>query len=279
MIKENKVFSKEHLLFILLAGFFLTNAILAEFIGVKIFSLERLFGRTPINLTLFGQENISFNLTAGVLLWPIVFVMTDVINEYFGRRGVRTLSFLAVGMISYAFIMAYVAIEIPPADFWPTSHLERLSTGAERHQLKLEVGNYNTAYRLIFGQGLWIIVGSLVAFLIGQFVDVWVFQNIRSMTGETQVWARATGSTLVSQFIDSFVVLIIAFYLGAGWDIRLVLAIAVVNYIYKFSMAIILTPLIYLAHYLIDKFLGQELANELKERASEASGGLKSLVR
>lgn len=269
MSKAREVFSKETLLFILLGGFFLTNALLAEFIGVKIFSLERLFGFLPLKLDLFGQEDISFNLTAGVLLWPIVFIMTDVINEYYGRRGVRILSFLAVGMISYAFIMAYLAIEIPPADFWPSSHLNRAGTELARDQLELEVGNYNTAFRLVFGQGLWIIVGSLVAFLIGQFVDVWVFQGIRSFTGEKKVWARATGSTLVSQFIDSFVVLIIAFYLGAGWDLSLVLAIAVVNYMYKFIMAVALTPLIYLAHYLIDRFLGHELAERLKNQASD----------
>ncbi|HKK62902.1 MAG TPA: queuosine precursor transporter [Bacteroidales bacterium] len=278
MSTSKRVFSKENLLFILLGGFFLTNALLAEFIGVKIFSLERLFGFSPLNISIFGQENISFNLTAGVLLWPIVFIMTDVINEYFGRRGVRILSFLAVGMISYAFIMAYMAIEIPPADFWPNSHLERASNSASRTDLAGEVGNYNTAFRLIFGQGLWIIVGSLVAFLIGQFVDVWVFQNIRSFTGEKKVWLRATGSTLVSQFIDSFVVLIIAFYLGAGWDLALVLAIAVVNYFYKFTMAIALTPLIYLAHHLIDLFLGADLAADLKQQASNQPLDLNKLV-
>jgi len=269
MNQQTQVFNREHLLFIVLGGFFLSNALLAEFIGVKIFSLERLFGFKPVNLGLFGEEDLSFSLTAGVLLWPVVFVMTDVINEYYGRRGVRILSFLAVGMISYAFLMAYIAIEIPPADFWPTSHLSRASSGLQGQSLELEVGNYNTAFRLVFGQGLWIIVGSLVAFLIGQFVDVWVFQGIRALTGEKKIWARATGSTLVSQLIDSFVVLIIAFYLGAGWDLRLVLAIAVVNYMYKFSMAILLTPLIYLAHYFIDRYLGQSVAMRMKEQASD----------
>lgn len=268
MSNEDNPFSKENLLFIILGAFFLTNAILAEFIGVKIFSFEKLLGFEPISLTIFGQSGISFSLTAGVLLWPIVFIMTDVINEYFGKKGVRILSFLAVGMISYAFIMAYMAIEIPPAEFWPESHLERVSSEEAQKQLKLKVGNYNTAFRLIFGQGLWIIFGSLVAFLIGQFVDVWVFQSIRSKTGERMIWARATGSTLVSQFLDSFVVLFIAFYFGAGWDLMLVLAIGIVNYIYKFTMAVVLTPLIYLAHDIIDYYLGEELACKLKTRAS-----------
>src|SRR4030065_2657093 len=105
------------------------------------------------------------------------------------------------------------------------------------------------AFRAIYGQGLWIIVGSLVAFLVGQLVDVTVFHLVKSKTGSKKIWLRATGSTLVSQFIDSFVVLFIAFYIGAGWELELVLAIGIVNYMYKFSVAVILTPVLYVIHY------------------------------
>ena len=123
------------------------------------------------------------------------------------------------------------------------------------------------AFNKIFGQGLWIIVGSLIAFLIGQIVDVFTFHRIKKLTGEGKVWLRATGSTLVSQFIDSFVVLIVAFYIGSDWDLVRVLAIGGVNYLYKFVVAIVLTPAIYGAHHLIDGYLGQELANQLKKDA------------
>lgn len=261
--------SKANRLFVILGGFFVANALIAEFIGVKIFSLEQTFGLTPVNLKLFGNENLGFNLTAGVLLWPVVFVMTDVINEYYGRRGVKLLSYLAVGLITYAFIMFFVGIRLEPADFWPTSHLSPSMDPVSREQLAGEVGNYNTAFKLVFSQGLWIIVGSLVAFLIGQLVDVSIFHRIKRVTGERKVWLRATGSTLVSQFIDSFVVLLIAFYIGADWELTLVLAIGLVNYMYKFVMAVILTPVIYFAHFLIDMYLGDTLAHQLKARAAE----------
>ena len=260
-------FPKSTLLFIVLGGFFITNALLAEFIGVKIFSLEKTFGMDPVNWTLFGVEGLSLNLTTGVLLWPVVFVMTDVINEYFGIRGVKLLSNLAVLLILFAFAVVFLAIHLSPADFWPQSHLGNLSDPVSNELMSAEVGNLNTAFRLIFGQGLWIIVGSLVAFLIGQIVDVTVFHRIKQITGEKKVWLRATGSTLISQFIDSFVVLFIAFYLGANWSLVTVLAIGMVNYIYKFSMAIILTPVIYLAHDLIDRYLGPEVAEKLKASA------------
>ena len=86
-------------LFIILGGFFVANALVAEFIGVKIFSLERTLGIEPFQFSFFGEDNLGFNLTAGVLLWPVVFVMTDIINEYYGLKGIRFLSFLTVGLI------------------------------------------------------------------------------------------------------------------------------------------------------------------------------------
>mgnify|MGYP006280048121 CR=1 FL=1 len=126
----------------------------------------------------------------------------------------------------------------------------------------------NLAFQKVFGQGLWIIIGSLVAFLIGQLIDAFTFQRIRRLTGERLVWMRATGSTVVSQLIYSFVVIFIAFYIGGGWELGLVLAVSVVNYVYKVSVAILLTPLIYLAHKLIDQYLGKELSLAMRKRAS-----------
>ncbi len=244
-------------LFYFLGAFFLANAILAEFIGVKIFSLERTIGQNPISIDLLGIENLSFNLSAGVLLWPVVFIMTDIINEYFGRKGVRFLSFTAAGLILYAFLMVFFAMFLQPADFW----IERMTPNG--------VINMDHAFKAIFGQGLWIIVGSLTAFLIGQLVDVTVFHLVKEKTGNSKIWLRATGSTLVSQFIDSFVVLFIAFYIGAGWDLKLVLAIGIMNYSYKFLIAVLLTPLLYVIHYFIDVYLGKDLAHKLMEEATE----------
>jgi queuosine precursor transporter len=247
--------NKAHFLFIVLGAVFITNALIAEFIGIKIFSLEATFGFNPFTFDLFGQKGLSFQLSAGVLLWPVVFVLTDIINEYYGIKGVRLLSFLAVGMISYAFIMFFAGIQLVPAEWWITSSSHK------------GIPDMNNAFGVIYGQGLWIIIGSLVAFLVGQFVDVFVFQQIKKRTGEKAIWLRATGSTLISQFIDSYIVLLIAFYIGQGWPIALVLAIGSVNYIYKFIMAVVLTPVIYAIHFVIEKYLGHDLATKLKQDA------------
>jgi uncharacterized integral membrane protein (TIGR00697 family) len=252
--------SKVRKLFIVLGAFFVTNALLAEFIGVKIFSLERTFGFLPVNWELLGFENLSFNLTAGVLIWPFVFVLTDIINEYFGRRGVRLLTFLAVGMIGYAFLMVTVAIHTIPADFW----VFRPDHTDPNHPLNME-----KAFNAIFGQGQSIIIGSLTAFIISQLVDIYVFHGFRKLTGNKNIWLRSTGSTIVSQLVDSFVVLYIAFHLsGPKWPLKMVLAIATINYVYKVVMAIVMTPLIYLAHYLIDLYLGKRLSHRIIESAA-----------
>lgn len=247
-------------LFLILGGFFISNALIAEFIGVKIFSLEETFGFTPFSFEFFGVTDLGFDLTAGVLLWPIVFVMTDIINEYFGKKGVKFLSYLAVCLILYAFVVVFFAIKLSPNAWWQNqSGLSSDSTTS--------LSDMNLAFSKIFGQGLWIIIGSLVAFLVGQILDVAVFHKIKRWTGESKVWLRATGSTLVSQLVDSFVVLIIAFYIGSDWELVRVLAIGTMNYIFKFVVAILLTPMIYLAHSLIDKYLGESLSNELKQTA------------
>ena len=256
--------NKINRLFLILGGFFVTNALVAEFVGVKIFSLEKTFGFTPFDLTILGVEGLGFNLTTGVVLWPVVFIMTDVINEYFGRRGVKLLSYMAVGLILYAFLMVYMSMNLVPNEWW--QYQSGLVDGDESRSIV----DMDLAFRRIFGQGLWIIAGSLVAFLVGQIVDVFVFHKIKQITGERKVWLRATGSTLISQFIDSFIVLIIAFYIGSDWELVRVIAIGFVNYIYKFVIAIVLTPIIYLAHHWIDKYLGKEVAYQLKIQAAEA---------
>ncbi len=243
-------------LFIVLAGFFLTNALIAEFVGVKIFALEDTLGLPPVRWQLFGVSG-TLSFTAGVVLWPVVFVMTDIINEYYGMRGVRLISWMAVAFITYAFLAAYVAIALAPAPFWIEEHAE------------LGVQDIQLAYALVFGQGLWTIGGSVVAFLIGQLIDVLIFHRIRRATGERLVWLRATGSTAVSQLIDSFVVLYVAFVLGPQkWPIKQFLAVGMVNYTYKLLAAIALIPLLYVMRRAIERYLGQDTARALRAAAA-----------
>ncbi|MFN7258280.1 MAG: queuosine precursor transporter [Cyclobacteriaceae bacterium] len=251
---------KKNRLFTVLAALFLTNAIIAELIGVKIFSGEGALGLAPAHLHLLGFE-MDFNLTAGAVIWPVVFITSDLINEYFGKPGVKRISYLAAFFIAYSFLVIFLTMELPPSQWWLDANN------------KDAAGNYfnmDFAFNKILGQGQRIIIASLAAFLIGQLVDVYVFQKLRKLTGSKMLWLRATGSTLVSQFIDSFVVLYLAFV--GIFSNQQILAIGFTNYIYKFSVAILLTPLIYLGHYVIDRYLGKENAARLSEESSKQSG-------
>ena len=256
---ENTLDQKRNRLFVILAGIFITNALLAEMIGVKIFSAEGTFGFDPANLNILGFT-MAFNLTAGAVIWPVVFITTDLINEYFGKPGVKRISYFTAALIAYAFVVIFITIRLAPADFWINS------TDAAGNSI-----NMDSAFNKIFGQGQRIIIGSLTAFLIGQLVDVFVFQFLRKYTGSRMLWLRATGSTLVSQLVDSFVVLYIAF--AGVFTNQQIIAIGITNYIYKFTVAIALTPLIYFGHSLIDKYLGKVNADKISEAAARESRG------
>lgn len=245
-------------LFIILGGFFIANAIIAEMIGVKIFSLEDSLNIQKADFSLLNADHLSFSLSVGVIPWPVIFVITDIINEYYGVKGVRFLSVVTAALISFAFIIFYFAIHTSPdTAWWQTSNANA------------GVPDMQAAFTAIFGQGMNIIIGSLAAFLVGQIADAFIFRRIKFMTGEKGIWMRATLSTLVSQLIDSFVVTYIAFYLFKGVSFGQCTAWALTAYTYKFVIAILFTPVVYIIHWFAEKYLGKELAAEMKKSAMQ----------
>ncbi len=249
--------TKESRLLLILGAFFVANAIISELIGVKLFSVEETLGFKKFNLNLFGVPNLSFTMSAGVLTWPVIFIMTDIINEYFGVKQVRFLSILTCILIAFTFIVSWGAMNLVAADFW----VIQKTNGHETNMVD--------AFDAIFGQGMWIIVASIIAFIIGQLADVFIFHKIKKVTGERALWLRATGSTIVSQLIDSFVVIFIAFYLNPKYHYswQMVAAIGLVGYTYKFVVALLMTPILYLVHGIIDGYLGKDLSNRMIKMA------------
>jgi queuosine precursor transporter len=238
---------KRNLLYLFLACFFLGNAILAELTGAKIFNvgklLQEIFKGSTIPSFVF-----SMNMSIGVVIWPLVFITSDIMNEYFGRVGVRRISFITAALIAYSSLFLISANKLPPADFW----LNNNPVDPAGNPF-----NIDFAYSSIFRQGVNIIAGSLVAFLVSQLVDVYSFHYFKMKTGHRYLWLRATGSTVISQVIDSFLVLFVAFYWLGNWSFDQVIKVGVVQYFYKVGLAIILTPLIYLMHFVIDKYIGK----------------------
>lgn len=211
---------KKDIIYIILAGVFITNALVAELIGGK--------------LIYIGNNVMSL----GILPWPIVFITTDLINEYFGEKGVKKLSFITAGLIAYTFIILLIGLNIPAVKG------DGLITDDQ--------------FSAVFGQSMWIIVGSITAFLASQLIDVTLFRFLKNKTGNKMLWLRSTGSTVISQLFDSFIVLGIAFWLPGKINTQTFIASAFTGYSVKLVIAVGLTPLIYLGHYLIDNYLARE---------------------
>lgn len=211
---------KKDIIYIILAGVFITNALVAELIGGK--------------LIYIGNNVMSL----GVLPWPIVFITTDLINEYFGERGVKKLSFITAGLIAYTFFILLIGLNIPAVKG------DGLITDDQ--------------FSGVFGQSMWIIVGSITAFLVSQLIDVSLFHFLKNKTGNKMLWLRSTGSTVISQLFDSFIVLGIAFWLPGKINTQTFIASAFTGYSVKLVIAVGLTPIIYLGHYLINNYLARE---------------------
>lgn len=227
--------SKKNLVYLTLAGIFITNAVVAELIGGKIIMLG------------------PFIMSIGIIPWPIVFITTDLINEYYGKKGVRRLSLITAGLIAYAFVILFFSMRIPAADY------PNISTVSDEQ------------FHAVFGQSMWIIVGSITAFLTSQLVDVFVFWFFKNKTGGKMLWLRATGSTAISQLIDTFLVTGIAFFLPGKWTFDVWMNAAFTGYICKLIIAIALTPLIYAGHSAIDKYLGKAEAEKIMEQSVKES--------
>lgn len=209
--------NKKQIVFTILAGIFITNAVVAELIGGKLIQIG------------------PFVMSIGILPWPIVFLTTDLINEYFGQKGVRKLSYITAVLITYAFLILALAIVVPAAK-------------------GISPVNDNQ-FIAVFGQSMWIIVGSIIAFLFSQLIDAMVFHYVKEKTGGKKIWLRATGSTIISQLIDSFVVLGIAFWLPGKMDFNTFISSALTGYTFKLCVAVALTPAIYLGHNFIQNYL------------------------
>ena len=224
------VLGRKQWLFVFLAGLFITNAVTAELISNKLIEI-------PLKFNFLGSEFGPFVTIVGILPWPVVFLLTDLLNEFYGYKAVRKLSWITAILIAYCFLIVGLSIEIPAVNI-PGSNLSD-----------------DNSYRKVFGQAQMVIIGSICAFLVSQLLDASLFSWIKSKTGDRYIWLRSTGSTLFSQLIDSCIVLYIGFVLPGSLSFAEFMRIAPTNYILKIIIAILLTPFIYLGHYLIRRYL------------------------
>lgn len=211
-----------HRIYVYLCGVFLTALLIGDTIGSKLFTVEVPLGVTTLRAT----------LSAGAIWFPITFLLTDVINEFYGARGARFVTFLGFFMAILAFGIIAVARLIPAAPFSPIPQ---------------------AMFEQVFGGANRIFAASIIAYLVGQLCDIAVFQYAKRKTGGAFIWLRATGSTLVSQLLDTVVVTWVAFYGVLPQDeLR---RTATTSYAVKLILAVGLTPVIYAMHALINRRL------------------------
>lgn len=235
-LKVEKLNERRNWLFIVLAGLFITNAVTAELISNKLIQI-------PLQFEVFGSQFGPFATIVGILPWPVVFLLTDLMNEFYGQKAVRRLSWITAGLIAYCFIIVGLSLAIPA------------------YEIKGSDLADNASYVKVFGQSQMIIVGSICAFLVSQLLDAFLFDKIKHKTGNRFIWLRSTGSTVISQLIDSYIVLYIGFVLPGKMSMGTYMSVAPTNYILKLVIAISLTPLIYLGHFLLRKYLGNQKEN------------------
>ncbi len=236
MSLEN-ISTRKQWLFVFLVGLFITNAVTAELISNKLINIPISFSISNINIG-------PFTTIVGILPWPIVFIITDLMNEFYGEKAVRRVSWITAILIAYCFIIVGLSMQIPAVEI----------TGSNLSD--------DASYNKVFGQAQMVIVGSIAAFLVSQLLDAYIFQFIKRKTGDKFIWLRSTGSTLFSQLIDSYIVLYIGFVLPGSLSFTEFMKIAPTNYVLKIVIAFALTPLIYLGHYLVKRYLNEAKKNE-----------------
>lgn len=240
MLRKAYTLSRPQKLFVVCTAIFITALVIAEATASKFFTAFEL----PFVLTIFGMEFEAVVMTAGVIAFPVTFIITDVLNEYYGKGGIRFVTFVGMAMIVFEFALLQIAMEVPTAPISPVPE---------------------EAFNTVFGATGRVILGSLTAYLIGQLTDITLFHWLRRLTQGRMLWLRATGSTFGSQFLDTLIVLTVAF--AGQLRFQEILAITLFNYSYKFIIAVVITPVIYLAHWMMDQYLGHEMAEEMIEQA------------
>lgn len=236
MQHEPHAFTLAQKVYLWLATIFIASLLIADIVGIKLF-------RIPLPFTLFGFDAIEH--TCGMLTFPVTFLLTDLVNEYYGPRAARRITYLGLAAALFVFGVINLAQAMPYLD-----------------------APYNVRpeqFDAIFGSAKVMYLASLCAYLVGQLSDIAVFGFFKRLTGQRFVWLRATGSTVISQFIDSFVVSYLAFSLGRQIvadpalppaPLSAIPAIAVTGYLLKFAIAIAITPLIYAGRMVMHRWFG-----------------------
>lgn len=202
-------------LYVVLAAVFVTCLIVGDVIGGK-------NAVTPVGA-----------VSVGMLAFPVTFLLTDIVNDFYGVRGARFLTLVGFGAAALTWLLLQIAVH---SSTDPSSYFQ------------------DGEFAKIFGGSAQLFVASMLAYLIGQFLDIHVFQFWKTLTQSRHLWLRATGSTLLSQLVDTTTINLV-FWTGKnplGWIWLKIIR----EYSFKVVIALLLTPLVYALHALVVHRLG-----------------------
>jgi uncharacterized integral membrane protein (TIGR00697 family) len=210
-------------LFMFLCGIFVATLLIGNLTGGKLFEV-----------TLFGYP---FVISAGMLSFPVTFLLTDVINEFYGKQAARFLTWVGFWVAISAFVIIAIAAEIPIAPFTNNPDWKGIT---------------DASFNNVFTGSQRILAASMVAYLIAQFIDIAVFHAIKKFTNEKMLFLRATGSTLASQLVDT---ILIQFLVWFGiLPFEKIVSLVLTAYVIKFLVAVAMTPALYAAHAFIEEY-------------------------
>ncbi|MCG2634665.1 MAG: queuosine precursor transporter [Gammaproteobacteria bacterium] len=217
----------QELVYMVLAMTFVTLLVLTNVIGQKLFYL-------------WGQT-----LTAGLITYPLTFLVTDIVSEIFGKKRADRMVWAGFAMSLLMLVIVQISIHLPVSPYWSSALVPEFSDGDRMQQ----------AWLASFGVGWWLVSGSMCAYLVAQLLDNRLFHFWRRLTGGRHLWLRNNGSTLVSQLVDTFIVNSFLFYGAFGWEFWQGVKVMFVIYLFKLGIALLDTPFCYLGIYGVRRLL------------------------
>ena len=195
--------------------------VMAAFVAILL--LSNLIGAAkPSVLTL--PNGYDFIFGAGVLFFPVSYIIGDVLTEVYGYAKARRVIWTGFAALLFMAFMAWAVVALPPADDWPGQD----------------------AYEFVFGNSWRIVLASIVAFWVGEFANSYVLAKMKVWTDGKALWARTIGSTIVGQGLDSLIFYPVAFWGLAGWPPELLWQVVLSQWLIKTAWEAVLTPVTYL---------------------------------
>lgn len=248
--------------FVVLSGIMISCVLLAEVIGGKMFSLESFFGMDLTNIHILGYS-LDMNLPMTMILWPFVFVLSDVINDYYGLSGIRFTTWFALIVVILAVIVLNLAVVMSPTGYYVNSHTEE------------GISNMNTAFELVLLRTTRVLIGSMFAFIVAMFLNAWIFRAIKKNTASKRLWLRSLVSSIIAQSIGTFIYLFVTFNICSRyqdapqvvWPMKRVLAVGTLHILYETAAVLLLLPVLYLIHGMIAAYMGTSVSNLMVREA------------